>query len=50
MIAGVLGPNSNAHGPNEYLHIPMAKAMSVCVAQIVSDHFIFKTGVKKQKV
>jgi hypothetical protein len=25
MITGVLGPNSNAHGPNEFLHIPFAR-------------------------
>ena len=29
MITGVLGPHSNAHGPNEFLHIPMGKRVTV---------------------
>jgi hypothetical protein len=32
MITGVLGPHSNAHGPNEFLHIPMGKRVTACVA------------------
>ena len=32
MITGVLGPHSNAHGPNEFLHIPMGKKVTACVA------------------
>jgi len=39
LITGVLGPNSNAHGPNEFLHIPMAKNLTCCVAHVVADHF-----------
>jgi acetylornithine deacetylase/succinyl-diaminopimelate desuccinylase-like protein len=39
VITGVLGPQSNAHGPNEFLHIPTGKAVTVAIAQIVSDHF-----------
>jgi acetylornithine deacetylase/succinyl-diaminopimelate desuccinylase-like protein len=38
LITGVLGPNSNAHGPNEFLHIPMGKRLTACVSQVVSDH------------
>ena len=38
MITGVLGPHSNAHGPNEFLHIPMGKAVTACVARVVSEH------------
>jgi len=38
MIAGVLGPNSNAHGPNEFLHIPYARKLTTCVAQVLADH------------
>ncbi|MBZ0154158.1 MAG: M20 family metallopeptidase [Planctomycetes bacterium] len=38
MITGVLGPQSNAHGPNEFLHIPMAKKLTCCVAQVLEDH------------
>ena len=37
-ITGVLGPESNAHGPNEFLHIPMGKRLTCCVAQLLTDH------------
>jgi acetylornithine deacetylase/succinyl-diaminopimelate desuccinylase-like protein len=39
VVTGVLGPHSNAHGPNEFLHIPTAKRVSVCVARIIAAHF-----------
>ncbi len=39
LITGVLGPESNAHGPNEFLHIPTGKRVTGCVAAIVADHF-----------
>jgi acetylornithine deacetylase/succinyl-diaminopimelate desuccinylase-like protein len=39
MVVGVLGPQSNAHGPNEFLHIPMAKKLTGCVAQIIAEHY-----------
>jgi acetylornithine deacetylase/succinyl-diaminopimelate desuccinylase-like protein len=35
VATGVLGPHSNAHGPNEFLHIPMAKAVTHLVAELV---------------
>lgn len=38
VVTGVLGPHSNAHGPNEFLHIPAAKKISACIASIVADH------------
>ncbi len=38
VITGVLGPQSNAHGPNEFLHIPTGKKLTACVAQILEDH------------
>jgi acetylornithine deacetylase/succinyl-diaminopimelate desuccinylase-like protein len=38
VITGVLGPHSNAHGPNEFLHIAMGKAVSLAVAQVLADH------------
>jgi acetylornithine deacetylase/succinyl-diaminopimelate desuccinylase-like protein len=38
MITGVLGPQSNAHGPDEFLHVPMAKSLTASVAQILHDH------------
>lgn len=39
VITGVLGPHSNAHGPNEFLDIPMAKKVTCCVAEVIADHF-----------
>ncbi|MCF6224821.1 MAG: M20 family metallopeptidase [Xanthomonadales bacterium] len=44
MITGVLGPNSNAHGPNEFLHIPFAKKLNACVSQVIADHCQRDTG------
>lgn len=38
LITGVLGPHSNAHGPNEFLHIETAKNLSSCVASVLADH------------
>jgi acetylornithine deacetylase/succinyl-diaminopimelate desuccinylase-like protein len=39
MITGVLGPHSNAHGPNEFLHIPTGKRVTAVVARVISEHF-----------
>ncbi|KAG0954582.1 hypothetical protein G6F31_013101 [Rhizopus arrhizus] len=39
MITGVLGPHSNAHGPNEFLHIPMGKKVTACVSKVISEHY-----------
>ena len=38
LVTGVLGPNSNAHGPNEFLHIETARKLTACVAQVLADH------------
>ena len=38
VVTGVLGPHSNAHGPNEFLHIPTGKRVSVVIAQVLADH------------
>ena len=35
MVCGVLGPKSNAHGPNEFLHVPYAKRLTASVAQVI---------------
>ncbi len=37
MVCGVLGPKSNAHGPNEFLHVPYAKKLTAAVAQVVAS-------------
>jgi acetylornithine deacetylase/succinyl-diaminopimelate desuccinylase-like protein len=38
VITGVLGPASNAHGPNEFIHLPTAKRLTACVAHILVAH------------
>ncbi|MFT3729390.1 MAG: M20/M25/M40 family metallo-hydrolase [Terricaulis sp.] len=38
VVTGVLGPNSNAHGPNEFLHIPTGKRVTQVVARVVAAH------------
>jgi acetylornithine deacetylase/succinyl-diaminopimelate desuccinylase-like protein len=40
LVTGLLGPNSNAHGPNEFLDIDTGKKLTGCVAQVILDHFI----------
>ena len=37
-VVGVLGPHSNAHGPNEFLHIDMGKRVTACVARVIAGH------------
>jgi len=39
LVTGLLGPNSNAHGPNEFLHIETGKRLTCCVAQVLEDHY-----------
>ena len=38
VITGVLGPDSNAHGPNEYLHVPTARRVTIAVAHLLDAH------------
>jgi len=38
MITGLLGPESNAHGPNEFTHIPCGKAVTASVAEVIASH------------
>lgn len=37
MVCGVLGPKSNAHGPNEFLHVPYAKKLTAAVASVIAQ-------------
>ena len=37
VITGVLGPHSNAHGPNEFLHLDYAQRLTCCVAEVVAN-------------
>lgn len=39
VITGVLGPGANAHGPNEFLHIPTGKRVSQAIAHVLADHY-----------
>jgi acetylornithine deacetylase/succinyl-diaminopimelate desuccinylase-like protein len=38
LITGVLGPHANAHGPNEFLHLPTAQKLTCCVADTIRRH------------
>jgi len=38
VVTGVLGPSSNAHGPNEFLHIPFTKRIIGAVAFLLAEH------------
>jgi len=40
LITGVLGPQANAHGPNEFLHIEYAKRLTSCVADVLAAHAV----------
>jgi acetylornithine deacetylase/succinyl-diaminopimelate desuccinylase-like protein len=39
LITGLLGPESSAHGPNEFLHVPTAKKLTSSVVQVIADHY-----------
>jgi acetylornithine deacetylase/succinyl-diaminopimelate desuccinylase-like protein len=38
VVTGVLGPHSNAHGPNEFLHIPTGRRVTQVIAYVLADH------------
>ena len=38
VITGVLGPNSNAHGPDEFLHLAMVEGVTVAMAEVLAAH------------
>jgi hypothetical protein len=44
VITGVGGPGSNAHGPNEFLHLPTGVRVTAAVAQILADHLQATAG------
>lgn len=43
VVTGLLGPGSNAHGPNEFMHIQMGKNLTGAVASILTDHYAHHT-------
>jgi acetylornithine deacetylase/succinyl-diaminopimelate desuccinylase-like protein len=40
VVTGVLGPHSNAHGPNEFLHLPTGRRITRVIAQMLADHAV----------
>lgn len=40
LITGVLGPHSNAHGPNEFLHLEYAAKLTAAVADILAQQAV----------
>ena len=38
LLVGVLGPGSNAHGPDEFLDLPTTRRLTACIAEIVMAH------------
>ncbi len=38
VVTGVLGPDANAHGPNEYLHLPSARRITLAIAELLDSH------------
>ncbi|HEU5319484.1 MAG TPA: M20/M25/M40 family metallo-hydrolase, partial [Methylomirabilota bacterium] len=38
LVTGLMGPGSNAHGPNEFVHLPTGVRLTACVAQVLADH------------
>ena len=50
LITGLLGPKSNAHGPNEFLHIDTGKKLTSCVARVLEDHGYARGFVGKYHV
>ncbi len=45
IVTGVLGPHSNAHGPNEFLHIPFVKKLTASIASILAQ----RCGMEKKE-
>ncbi len=46
LITGVMGPGSNAHGPNEFLDLPTGMKVTACVAQVLADHYQAARGAR----
>lgn len=40
VVTGLLGPKSNAHGPNEFLHIPTGKKLTASMAKVIREHYV----------
>lgn len=44
VVTGLLGPKSNAHGPNEFLHIPTGKKLTASMAKVLNEHYVNRGG------
>ena len=44
VVTGLLGPKSNAHGPNEFLHIPTGKKLTAAMAKVIHEQFTNRGG------
>ncbi len=49
MVCGVLGPKSNAHGPNEFLHVPYAKKLTAAVAEVIAALPVERAAQQQQQ-
>jgi acetylornithine deacetylase/succinyl-diaminopimelate desuccinylase-like protein len=38
VVTGALVPGSNAHGPDEFLHLPTARRVTECIARLLGAH------------
>ena len=48
VITGVLGPQSNAHGPDEFLHLSMVKGVTAAMAEVLAAHAAHQSGVVRE--
>lgn len=39
IVTGVLGPKSNAHGPNEFLHLPYMKKLILSLSKVLQGYY-----------
>ncbi|MGH7413094.1 MAG: M20/M25/M40 family metallo-hydrolase [Candidatus Rokuibacteriota bacterium] len=44
LVTGVMGPGSNAHGPNEFIDLPTGVKVTACVAHVLADHAATRGG------
>ncbi|GMU42737.1 MAG: peptidase M20 [Lysobacterales bacterium] len=44
VVTGLLGPKSNAHGPNEFLHIPTGKKLTASMSRVIREHYVNRGG------
>jgi acetylornithine deacetylase/succinyl-diaminopimelate desuccinylase-like protein len=49
MVTGVLGPHSNAHGPNEFLDIETGKRVTACVAHVLAKYAEARESVEERR-